>query len=137
MHKTKKWFSLIEIIIATWIITISVFWVYRLIWENTKLINGSWNYTQAYSLFPVFKECLINIWIDWITDKSIWSEYWIFLWDDFDSCELSNSWVVLDNIDYYLLWNITNASSDFIDWQLNINSDSVDNITLDFKQIKK
>ena len=63
MKKNIPWFTLIEVIIATWIITIAVFWVYKLISENTKIISNSTNYTQSILLFPVLEQCIENIWI--------------------------------------------------------------------------
>ncbi len=137
MYKNNWWFSLIEVIIATWIISISVFWVYKLIGENTKIITNSWNYTQAYSLFPVTKECLNYIWIDWILNKTIWESYWIYLWNTSTWCVISNSWITIDNIDYYLTAVITNTWVNFIDWKLNITSDQINMISSNFKQIKK
>ena len=57
MKKNNKAFTLIEVIVATGILMISVFWVYKLIWENAKLINNSDNYLQLNLLFSPLSSC--------------------------------------------------------------------------------
>ena len=138
MIKNENAFSLIEVIIATSIITITIFWVYKLIWENTKIISNSSNYLQSNSLFPVIEECIEKIWFN--TFKSIWSSSYHFnFWNatNLDDCNIGSTFnVTIDNIDYYLLWNITNSWSDFIEWQISISSDEIKTITWNYKQLK-
>ena len=128
MKKYIKAFSLIEVVIATWIISITVFWVYKLIWENTKIISNSWNYLQINSLFPVLEECIENLWIS--SDTSI------YLWNNLDSCIKSSSWTIIDNITYNLSANITNSWTNYIDWELVIDSEQNKTQTWFYKQIK-
>lgn len=135
----KKWFSLIEIVIATSIITIAVFWVYKLIWENTKIINNSWNYLQVNSLFPVLEECIENIWFNTFI-WTIWTEYNFNFWvnQNLDSCNITN-WnkIVIDNLEYNLKWIIKNKSTDSILWELQIYSEETNTLTWNYQQLKK
>lgn len=136
MYNQKKGFSLIEVIIATSIITISVFWVYKLIWENTKIINNSWNYIQVNSLFPILEECIENIWFSSF-NSVIWTEYNFNFWIDLSTCSTwTTNDVIIDNLNYNLTWIIKNSWVDFIEWELQINSDEVNTVTLNYKQIK-
>ena len=139
MKKTKKGFSLIEIVIATWIITISVFWVYKMIWENTKIIWNSSNYLQVNSLFPVLEDCIENIGFDTIM-WNWWSEFDFNFWPSNNpiNCYIWNTNnVTLDNINYFLHWKILNSNTDTIEWELSIWSEEIKKITWYYKQIKK
>jgi prepilin-type N-terminal cleavage/methylation domain-containing protein len=135
-NPNKKAFTLIEVLIATSILTIAVFWVYKLIWENTKIINNSDNYTQANTLFPSITECIENIWFDnfkWVAQDT----YQFHFWPSETSCLTGSTTVTLDNIDYRLTWNITSSGSDYIDWNIQVYSDSIGTLTETYKQIKK
>lgn len=138
MHQ-KKWFSLIEIVIATSIITIAVFWVYKLIWENTKIINNSWNYLQVNSLFPVLEECIENLWFSsfpWVTTTEYDFNFWVN--QNLDSCSISGgNKVVIDNIEYNLKWIIKNRTIDSILWELQIYSEETNTHTWSYQQLKK
>jgi len=133
--KEKKAFSLIEVVIATSIITIAVFWVYKLIWENTKIINNSSNLIQVNSLFPALEECIENIWFnDFKNINKI--NYFFNFWNNLTEC---GSWSLnteIDNVNYIFEWIITNSWSKFIDWELQISSEQVRTMTWFFKQIK-
>ena len=138
MRQDKNAFSLIEVVIATSIITISVFWVYKLIWENTKIINNSSNYLQINSLFPVVEECIEKIWFS--VFKDTWSNNYDFnFWNtlSLENCNTGTTFnVIIDNIEYYLKWIITNSWSDFIEWEISIRSDETKTVTWSYKQIK-
>lgn len=134
MKKIKIAFSLIEVVIATSIISITVFWVYRLIWENTKIISNSWNYLQANSLFPVLEECIKNINSDFLI---LSGAYDIYLWGSLTWCIISSNKTNIDNIDYSLSALITNTWSNYIDWGLSISSDEVRTMTWIYRQNKK
>lgn len=138
IKKNKNAFSLIEVIIATSIITISVFWIYKLIWENTKIINKSQNITNTYNLFPVMEECIKYLWYDSFT-KTIWREYYFQLWINLDICtnSLISTWITIDNIDYILKWEIITLPTNAIDWELSIESDWIKTITWSFLEINK
>ena len=122
MNKKNKWFSLIEVIVASSILSISVFGVYKLIWENTKIINNSSNSVQLNYFFPIIEECIANIWF-WNFSHTIWYEYDFNLWLNNNEC---STWTLnkvnIDNIDYDIKWVIKDYQLNYIDWELSISS---------------
>lgn len=104
MKKSNKAFSIIEIIISTVILTIWVFWVYKLIWNNMSLLSNNEIFLQQNMLFNPFKECLKAIWYNSLSwSYSVWSWFSVNFWNDnlwcftwsFDS-NYSFSWVITD-----------------------------------------
>lgn len=93
--KNNKAFSLIEVIVASVILSIAFFWVFKLIWENQKLINNSDNYSRANSIFITFQECLKY-------NKNTNNNFYV----NIDNCDNSSSEIIntIDNIDYILYW---------------------------------
>jgi hypothetical protein len=76
-------------------------WVYKLIWENTKIISNSYNYTTANILFEAFEECIkFNSW-----NINISSNKTFYIW--LSGCNISNTktWITLNNINYILYWS--------------------------------
>jgi len=134
MNNNNKWFSLIEVVIATWIITISVFWVYKLIWENTKIINISSNILQQNSLVWVLKECIRNI--EFWT-YIIWQEHNFNLWANLDEClTWTINKVIVDNIEFELKWKIMEVWTEYIIWEYLVNNWLSYSLTWTFVQIK-
>lgn len=113
----KKAFSLIEVVVATSILSIAVFWVYKMIWENNKIITNSNNYLNKTSLFPVLETCIEQSWI------TSWTKY-IDLWSDLKSCATSNSEIInkIDNIEYVLKVSLGNDLTNSRIWETSINS---------------
>jgi len=139
--KNKKsiiqWFTLIEIVIATTILTISVFWVYNLIWENTKIISNFDNFKQWESLFSSLEQCIDYIWFDYFKSSTN-TGYNFNFWNDNNWClTWTINKITLDNTDYELRWNITNSGSNFIDWELWVYSENTNEITKKFTLLKK
>lgn len=123
MRKSANAFSIIEVVVASFILSLSVFGVYKLIWENTKLIWKSYNYMQANFLFQPLRECIEKIGYDSI----IWtwnSVIYFNLWSDWQECEIWTDTDVLfiDNLEYQLLWEITNTTTESIEWDLKIDT---------------
>ena len=105
MKNKKIAFSLIEVIIAAWILGLTFFWVYKLIWENTKIISNSSNYTTANWLFSPFKECIKN---NYDTNIYIKNNQTFYIW--LKNCEVkasTSTWITINNIDYILYWSGT------------------------------
>lgn len=129
MINKKKWFTIIEIIIATWILTISVFWVYKLISENNKMINNSNIYLNTSMMWPMVENCIKNL------SPSIWSKIFFNLWDDYKNCNYSTvkTTNTIDNIDYILSAEWINKPIWTI-WNINIYSDLTWNIESRFIQ---
>ena len=125
MQKNKTAFTLIEVIIASAILSVTVFWVYKLIWENTKLINNSGNYLQLNNLFLNLEECIKNK-KSYFLSLSSWATKKINFWNTSTWCVIWNSTPVnIDNIDYYLESKITWTWSNNIDFELKIEWDWV------------
>lgn len=134
--KQNNAFSLVEILVASVILSITVFWVYKLIWENSKIINNSDNYTQINYLFPNLSECINYIWFTSFK-LSTTNNYDFNFWSSWTWCFTGNSnQIIINNIEYRLSWEITNSWSEFIDWNLTIEADWVWNKSQTFKQIK-
>lgn len=129
----KKWFTIIEIIVATWILTVSVFWVYKLISENNKIIYNSNTYLNANMMIPLIENCIKNR--SPSTQSSSLTQYYFDLWSDYKDCREYNNEVIntIDSIDYIL-------SAQWIDnpiwtiWDINIYSDLTWNIKSRFIQ---
>ena len=134
MKKNKKAFTLIEIIIATWILSIAVFWVYKLIWENSKLINNSDNYLQLNNLFLNLEECIKSKKND-IKTKNNWDIVKINFWNDLKWCNISttDNKVEINNIDYFLNAEINDKQNNYIDLELSIEWDWIWKEKKDFR----
>ena len=139
LKKNNYWFSLIEIIIATSIITITVFWTYKLIWENTKIINNSWEYLQVNSLFPTINECLKN---HWYTNLSLFyndnDEFYYNLWNSgtLNEC-IRHSWQyinTIDNSDFIIKSTLIKESTvpAFLKFIVEISSDNTKTLTWEY-----
>jgi len=85
--KSKKAFSLIEIVIATGILSVTVFWIYKLIWENNKIITNSNIYLTQNQTFENARQCL-----KWVKNLP-WN--YLDFWEDLKSCNFLLSLVYL------------------------------------------
>lgn len=121
MKKSKSAFSLIEVIIASIILSITVFWVYKLIWENSKLINNSEEYSFNFTIFRNFEECLKNIWFTAIDSRGFPYENKLNFWPEWKSCvEWSWNQVKINNKIYILNRKILSKTSEKINLELSI-----------------
>lgn len=123
----KKAFTLIEIIIATIILTAWIFGIYKLLSINVSNLNDYDNKAQINDLFINMQECIKSIWFSsfsaWTVSFNFWADNkWCFT-GAYDS-SLSFSWVNIDNKDYFLYWSASLAS-DKINWQLFIKESSL------------
>ena len=113
--------------------------MYKLIWENSKLISNSSNYLQLNSLFSTLEECITSIHKSWVHDffsETILYTSSVNFWDDLNGCQLwTATWVIIDNIEYELSIEIDSINADYIDWVLKIEWDWVWTSTGTFKLI--
>lgn len=131
---SKKAFTLIEIIVATSILTIAVFWVFKLIWENNKIMSTSQNIKNSHFLLQPMSECLQSIWIPQLQSES--DEIYIDLWVNKNQCSIgdSNSVVELNNLEYQLLAEKKIDNWDSIVWDLKISDWVNKDIVVEFFQ---
>ncbi|MDD3793597.1 MAG: prepilin-type N-terminal cleavage/methylation domain-containing protein [Candidatus Gracilibacteria bacterium] len=97
MYK-KNAFSLIEVLVATSILSIAVFGVYKMIGENNKIITNSNNYLNKTLFFPIIETC--------IEKSGITNGFnYIDIGNDYTKCDISSSIIInkIDNIDYILI----------------------------------
>ena len=140
MKKNIKAFSLIEVVIAAGILSVTVFGVYKLIGENHKLINNSDNYLTLNNLFIPLQECIKNKTISWFSTNNIWDVINFNFWTDVDKLDKCNKniwWnnlVKLGNIEYNLSWEIISKTSDSIEWKLKISSEWIWSKEIEFLQ---
>jgi len=133
---SSLWFTLIEVIIASAILSITVFWVYKLIWENSKLINNSDNYLQLNNLFLNLEECIKSKKTDYYTESINSTKKYDF-WINLNWCNNNSyTWVLIDNINYYLKSKITWTWADYIDFELEIEWEWIAIEKKDFRLIK-
>lgn len=132
MKKSKKAFSLIEIIIACSILTIWVFWVYKLISGNMLLFSNSDSKKSQIIIEQPLKECLKNIWYKKLNYYSVWNNFSINFWNDNMWCFTWSfntwytfSWVNIWWIKYFLYWNVKEKDSEKITLDLNIYWESI------------
>ncbi|RKW20751.1 type II secretion system protein [Candidatus Gracilibacteria bacterium] len=105
--KSKKAFSLIEIVIATGILSVTVFGIYKLIGENNKIISNSNIYLTQNQTFENAIQCLKGV-------KNLPGNYLDF-GEDLKSCNFSSSEKItkIDGVEYSIFiedktdfWNI-------------------------------
>lgn len=129
-------FSLVEILIASSILSIAIFWVYKLIWENTKIIWNSDNILSVNQLFIPLTECIENIWFITLYNN-INTDFIFNFWSDNYWCNFNTSNIVkFDWIEYELFWKKINTWPEFIEWELWIKTDLSWKISRNYKQIK-
>lgn len=130
----NKWFTLIEIIVATSILTITVFWVFKLIAENNKILSSSQNVQNSYLLLQPFKNCLDSFSIASLNSQS--NPIYVSLGVNWDECEIwnSNSLVLLNNLEYQLVANKINFTTESIQWDLSIQNDINNDISVIYLQ---
>jgi prepilin-type N-terminal cleavage/methylation domain-containing protein len=138
MKNNFKAFSLIEVIVATSILTIAVFWVFKLIGENSKIISQSQNYIQSNLLLQPSKECLDYLLKDNDLDymKNNLSGSYLDL-NNFSwvcSVWINTTVNTVDNIDYQIYIEKNNEWTDFVDWKINVLTDTTSPVTIDYLQ---
>ncbi len=113
----KKWFTLIEVIVSVWILTISVFWIYKLIaWNNNLVYNKNIELKSVW-LLKTIKQC-----INHNNEITPWL-YYIDLWVDYKSCGQINTETknYIDSIEYIIETELLSDSMDnYYNWRIMI-----------------
>jgi hypothetical protein len=140
-NKSNRAFSIIEVVVSSIILSLSVFWIYKLIAENNRIIDNSNNYLDANLLINNMISCIDNIWFDSLKASSFATSTGSFYFENsltwkcltwnYNS-DYSFSWVKLNNLDYYLYWRIITSWTDSLIWKLCVYNDSVWKIEKDY-----
>lgn len=128
----KQAFTLIEVIVAASILSITVFGVYKLIGENTKLISNNEQYSFANTLFSSLQECIEYLGFAHFNDAQSYSfNFWA------SGTECATTWnhpILLDGIEYTLSWTTTKTTTE-IEWILEVSADTIQPITKNYIQL--
>lgn len=133
-NKSSKAFTLIEVIIASSILSMTVFGIYKLIGENTRLVSNKEHYSFVNTLFPSLEQCIEHIWFSYFAADTTYQFHFGAdnLW-----CEIGTNTdrVILDGIEYTLSWTTLTNSSQRIDWLLEISSELQNPLTKSYTQL--
>lgn len=112
MKYNKSGFSLVEIMIATVILTIWLFGIYKLIWNNMAIVWNNWTLNTQKMMSYNFEQCLSSLWYDRFKELDEWVSFSMNFWDiddDYKKCivgdynnTLDFTPVVVDGTEYYL-----------------------------------
>lgn len=134
MKHHTHWFSLIEIIVSSIILTIGLFGVYKLIANNMVLIDEAQNKATQKNLILPMKECLASKKYTWLTSYSSGDTLSVNFWTNLLDCQLSTyntgytfSGVTLDNETYFLYGKVIEKTTNNIKLELNIYSEKYQN----------
>jgi len=145
MKTNKNWFSILEVVVASMILSLSVFWIYKLIAENNKIINNSNNNFDANLLMLNMIDCIEWIGFDTLKSSSFLTNTWSFYFENSltwkcitwnYNTSFTFTWNNINNINYYLYWKITNSTVDTLDWNLWVYSESVWVIEKEWKMMR-
>jgi prepilin-type N-terminal cleavage/methylation domain-containing protein len=136
----KKAFTLIEVIVATSILSLSIFGIYKLIGENMRLLWTSSAMTTSALLLNNAKECIKSFWYS--AFGTSW-KYSLSFWTNNMSCatwsfvsNYSFSGVILDSKEYFLSAEILQTSTNFRNWRFEVFEESLWKKQIDWKQIQ-
>lgn len=131
---SKSWFSILEVVVSSIILSLSVFWIYKLMAENNRIIDNSNNYLDANLLTTNIMSCIENIWFDTFKNSNYDSQTWSFYFQNsltgkcmtwtYDT-DYTFTWVKLNGLDYYLYWKIIKTWTSSLDWSIWVYNDSV------------
>lgn len=113
--------------IATVILTLWVFGIYKLINNNTYLFAQNQTLSILHFLLESQKECIQYLWYDKFIDIDAWSGFSINFWENNTWCErwsyddgLTFTWVRIDENTYYLRGKIVSNSGSEISIEYSI-----------------
>lgn len=129
-------FSLIEVIVATGIITTTLFWVYKLIGENVKISEHYDKNIHSSVLMKNTKNCLANLGFNYFDIQSE-TTFQVSLWNNGELCNTTSlTPSIVNDISYNISINQSIKNTDSIIWDINISGDRID-LKNTFTQYKK
>lgn len=132
MKKNSYWFSIIEIIISTVILTVWVFWVYKLIGNNMNHISNNENLVTLYNNYIPLRECIkSNGYSSLATTYNSGDTFTVHFWTDNMWCNIVNNfdtqysftWVQINNQEYFLFAKVVEKDGAHLKLDLNIYND--------------
>ncbi len=111
MKKNKKAFSLVELIIATVVLTIGVFWVSALLTNTQNNINNVAEFSKKETLFYSVFECFKSK--KSFSDLNNWETYSVDFWTNLKWCNVILNWntkTTINGLDYYFKAEIIKKS---------------------------
>ncbi len=139
-QKKEFWFTLIEVLVATSILSLSIFGIYKLIGENMRLIGNSSALSTAALLLNNGKECVKSFWYDafwnsWKYGVDFWNDnLWCFTWSY--SSDYSFTWVTIDSKKYYISAEILSTSTGVRDWNFELFQEDIGKKQIHWRQVK-
>lgn len=140
MKSIFSWFTLIEVIVATSILSLSIFGIYKLIGENIKLIWNSSALSTSAILLNNAKECIKYFWYDAFWNSGIYSVN--FGSDNFGCAtgiydsDYTFSGVTMDSRQYFLSAEIVSSATGSRDWDLTIFEESLGKKQINWTQMR-
>lgn len=128
----KKWFSILEVLISTLILSISVFSIYKLIGENRKSLEKSNSEFSVNNLFSVLENCIEN-------KKNLTGSLYLDLWTDLKKCDFVTSEKInnIDWVDYIIsIKKKAKSTNKFVFWETKIFSEYTNTKTWTYLQKK-
>jgi len=90
MYSENNWFTLVEIIVATIILTVGVFGVYKIIAINMSLIASHGRYEAMLALENPLRACLLSS--SWaLNTKASGYEFYVSFGSDLMGCSIESS----------------------------------------------
>lgn len=141
MKFSKKAFSILEVLIASLVLSVTVFWVYKLIGENSRLIGNKDIFTQKNILLLNAQKCL-NYWGFSELKNAAINDMSINFGANNSSCftgtyntDYSFPSVNMNATNYYISAQITNSWATFIDWDIWVFEESSGKFSKSFTQV--
>lgn len=140
MKQNFQAFTLIEVIVATSILTLSIFGIYKLIGENMRLIGNSSALSTSALLLNDTKECLKSFGYDAFSWTALYSVSFgnnnLGCFTGAYNSDYSFSGVTLDSKEYFLSAEILNETTTGRDWKLEVYEAELGKKSLNWTQVK-
>ena len=124
MKKNTKAFSLVELIIATIILTIGVFWVSALLTNTQNNINYLQEKSKKQSLYYSIFECFKSK--KTLSILNNWENFWVDFWNNLKWCNVNLNWntkTKINNVEYLFKAKVIEKQNSFAKIKITIDND--------------
>ncbi len=132
MKHNTSWFTILEILVAMIIMTIWIFWIYKMIGSNMVLLSTYEDKKEINSLFSPFENCLFALGYENFSGSEyhVWDTFSLHFWEkniwcfigDFDE-NFTFSGIHMSEKKYFLTAKIEEKNEEKIILHLNIFSE--------------